>query len=273
MKDTRKIKSFEEAKAVVNRPSVDFKDFIKIKGYDFSKPLDFKEYLEKLTTTGMESSHLGTAIEIAKKMRKQGCKIYLAFNSNIISSGLRDIITYLVKNKLVHVLATTAGGIEEDLMKTFGSFALGSFDADGKVMREEKSVNMAGNILIPDNIYCSFEDWLKPILKEVYENQKKTNKVISTNEFISLLGEKIDNDSSYLYWAHKNQIPVFCPAIVDGAIGDQIAFFKYENKDFYLDTSQDVFKLNESTIKSEKTAEPSVLLLKNKYKPGISPGN
>ena len=44
-------------------------------------------------------------------------KIFLGFTSNLISSGVREHIRYLVQHKMVDVLVTTAGGIEEDLIK------------------------------------------------------------------------------------------------------------------------------------------------------------
>ena len=31
---------------------------------------------------------------------------------------------------------------------------------------------------------------------------------------IKLMGEKINNEQSVYYWAAKNNIPVFCPAII-----------------------------------------------------------
>ncbi len=39
--------------------------------------------------------------------------MFLGFTSNMISSGIREYILYLCKHKLVDVLVTTAGGIEE----------------------------------------------------------------------------------------------------------------------------------------------------------------
>ena len=44
-------------------------------------------------------------------------KIFLGFTSNLISSGVREHIRYLVQHKMVDVLVTTAGGVEEDLIK------------------------------------------------------------------------------------------------------------------------------------------------------------
>lgn len=41
----------------------------------------------------------------------------------------------------------------------------------------------------------------------------KNNNIYSPSKMIKLMGEKIDNKESVYYWAAKNDIPVFCPAI------------------------------------------------------------
>ncbi len=48
---------------------------------------------------------------------RERCKIFLGFTSNLISSGVREHVRYLVQHRMVDVLVTTAGGIEEDLIK------------------------------------------------------------------------------------------------------------------------------------------------------------
>lgn len=52
---------------------------------------------------------------------------------------------------------------------------------------------------------------------------------------IQKLGEKINNEESIYYWAAKNNIPVFCPSITDGAIGDMLFFNSFKNEGFVLD--------------------------------------
>ncbi len=42
-------------------------------------------------------------------------------------------------------------------------------------------------------------------------------------------GERIDNEDSILYWAAKNNIPVFCPPLTDGSIGDMLFFHSYKS--------------------------------------------
>ena len=44
-------------------------------------------------------------------------QIFLAYTSNLVSSGVRESIRYLAQHGMVQVMVTTAGGIEEDLIK------------------------------------------------------------------------------------------------------------------------------------------------------------
>ncbi len=69
---------------------------IPIRGYDFSKPFDFKRFLESYHTTGFQATNLGLAIRTVRAMRAANATIFLAYNSNMVSSGLREIIAWLV---------------------------------------------------------------------------------------------------------------------------------------------------------------------------------
>lgn len=44
-------------------------------------------------------------------------QIFLGYTSNLVSAGVRESIRYLVQHRMVDVIVTTAGGIEEDLIK------------------------------------------------------------------------------------------------------------------------------------------------------------
>jgi len=61
--------------------------------------------------------------------------------------------------------------------------------------------------------------------KFLYQEQKKTGKASTPSELIWKMGEKINNKESIYYWAWRNKIRVYCPAISDGALGDNIYFF------------------------------------------------
>jgi len=116
--------------------TADLSKLPKIKGYDFSKKFDFKDFLKSYSTTGIQASKLGTAIEIVKAMKREKATTFLSYTSNMASSGIRDIIAWLAENKHVDVLIASAGGIEEDFLKCFDNFALGDFNANGKILND-----------------------------------------------------------------------------------------------------------------------------------------
>jgi deoxyhypusine synthase len=219
---------------------------ISIKGYDFNKKFDFNEFLSAYQTTGFQASNLAKAIEIIKKMRKDKAFIYLGYTSNIVSSGIRETIRYLAEHKLVDVIVTTAGGIEEDFIKCLGDFKLGTFNADGAELRK-KGINRIGNIFVSNSRYVKFEKFVLDVLKD------HKNEILTPSKLIGILGEKINNKDSIYYQCYKNNIQVFCPALMDGSLGDMIYFFKSENKSFKIDITEDAWDLNNSTIGKQKT--------------------
>jgi len=230
----------------------------KIEGYNFEERFDFNKFLASYATTGFQATHLAEGIEIVKAMQREKATIFLAFTSNQISSGNREIIKYLVKHKKVQVLVTSAGGIEEDIIKSLKPFVLGKFEASGRALFEN-GINRTGNIFVPNDRFAYFEQWMQPVFEKVYRMQKDTEKnteqgkVICPKDFIRELGLAIKDENSVLYWAAKNDIPVFCPGLIDGSLGDLIFFYKQSNPDFLIDVTQEMKDIVQLTLNSEKT--------------------
>ena len=246
MKDSEKI-----ARESILKPSEEIEG-ISIKGYDFNKGVDYEKIIDSYLSTGFQASHLAKAIEIIEKMIKENVTIFLGCTSSLITSGIRDVVRYLAEKQKIDVFVTTAGGIEEDVIKCLGDFRLGKFSASGELLRE-KGINRTGNIFIPNSRYVEFEKFITPIFEKIYQKQKEKGEVISVSEFIKILGKEINNPESILYWCWKNDIDVYCPAITDGSIGDMIHFFMYKHPDFKMDIADDIHKLNEYTITRKKT--------------------
>ena len=225
---------------------------IAIKGYDFNKGINYSEIIKSLGSTGFQASNFSKAIEIVNEMINNRGFFYLGYTSNLVSSGLREVFRYLIEHKKIDVAVTTAGGVEEDIIKCLGDFVLGDFRASGKELRA-KGINRIGNIFVSNNRYVKFEEFVQPILKELYEEQKKTGKAVAASDLIWKLGEKINNKESIYYWAWKNKIRIYCPAITDGALGDNVYFFKFKNPGFEIDVAEDVKRFNDTTIGLKKS--------------------
>ncbi|KAK0206791.1 Deoxyhypusine synthase [Desarmillaria ectypa] len=264
------------ASAAVLQPSDPVPDTaVSVEGPNFDNLLSLQEFIGSYERIGFQANSLGRAIDIVNKMRKWRlsdeavaddeseeyksfearsqvrCNVFLGYTSNLISSGLREIILHLVKHKHVSSLVTTAGGIEEDFIKCLGKTYLADFNLDGADLRR-RGMNRIGNLVVPNDNYCKFEDWLMPILDSMLVEQKEHGKIWSPSSFIRRLGKEINNEESVYYWAYKNDIPVFCPALTDGSIGDMIYFHSFKNPGLIVDIVQDIRELNELSRKSRK---------------------
>jgi deoxyhypusine synthase len=212
-----------------------------VKGPNPLEIKDLKSFIDSYRQIGFQGTNISLAIDEINRMRNT--KIFLGFTSSIISSGLREIITHIVKYKLVDVILVTGGGVEEDLTKVCNPHLMGKFDFKGESLRK-RNLNRIGNLIVPTKNYIWLEKWLTEVLDELITGYSKTNpRILTPQEFNKILGLKINNENSFLYWAAINSINVYSLALVDGAIGDIIT--SYPKRDcLVLDTVQDIYKLN-----------------------------
>ncbi|XP_037037377.1 probable deoxyhypusine synthase [Bradysia coprophila] len=243
-----------------------------VSGYDFNTGVNYDKILDSYLTTGFQATNFGKAVQEINKMldareipltsdqqdvyeddnfikRKTNCTIFLGYTSNIVSSGLRETIRFLVQHKLVDCIVSTAGGVEEDFIKCMAETYVGSFELPGADLRE-KGINRIGNLLVPNENYCKFEKWVYPILDEMLSEQKADNVLWTPSKVIQRLGERINDERSIYYWAAKNEIPVFCPALTDGSLGDIMYFHSYKSPGFVVDIISDLKRLNSMAQKA-----------------------
>lgn len=51
---------------------------------------------------------------------------------------------------------------------------------------------------------------------------------------------------------YQNDIPVFCPALTDGSLGDMIYFHTYKNPGLIIDIVGDIRRLNDMSVRAKK---------------------
>lgn len=122
-----------------------------------------------------------------------------------------------------------------------------------------KGQNRIGNLVVPNENYCKFEDWVVPILDEMLKEQEESkitgNPIEWTpSKVIHRLGKEINNEDSVYYWAYKNNIPVFCPALTDGSLGDMLYFhtFKSSPAQLKIDIVGDIRRINTIAVRAKR---------------------
>ena len=287
------------ASAVLGESATMPEGSIECRGHEFSdnNVSSIDDIMKSFATTGFQASNLAAAIDQIKQLRswrmsdtewkptedpalkdevtrrRIRARIFLAYTSNQISCGQREVLCFLAKHKMIDVIVTTAGGIEEDIIKCFQPTYMGSFLLSGRELRK-KGINRIGNLLVPNKNYCDFEDWMAPLISKMHDEQDARNREWATNvarmkddeEFpprfswtpskvIERLGHEINHPDSVLFWAAKNRIPVFCPALTDGSVGDMLYFHSYKRPGFVLDINEDIRRINDLAVRSHCTGQ------------------
>lgn len=191
---------------------------------------------------GFETKNFFEAVDILKRMfQDKDCTRFISFIGALVSTGTRGIIKEMVKNQLFDCIVTTCGSLDHDVARTFKKYYKGDFRMDdGKLL--DSGIHRLGNILVPVENYGEIiEEIVQPCLGELY-SQGKTN--LAGYEVLDFIGSKLD-ETSFLYWAHKNKIPVIVPGILDGAVGNQLWLYNQRHGDFRLDLFKDQSKISE----------------------------
>ena len=221
-----------------------------VKDFIWKKSMKVTELISSYRNIGFQSIELNKAKDLIVKIKKNNAKTFLTFTSNMVSSGLRGFFAQLIKLKIAHILVTTVGSIEEDIMKAIGEkFPIGSFNADD-VELHEQGVNRVGNILINNQSYMNFEDFMLPTLDKLYKQKKRW----PVSELLREIGLMLDDENSILFQAAKNNVPIFCPAITDGSFGFHLYLFQQKHNDFIVDVVKDFGNILFATNHDEKKA-------------------
>jgi len=207
-----------------------------------------KDLVTELGNVGFQSVRLNKASEIMAKMKRDKAKIFLTFTSNMVTSGLRGFFAQMIKLGMADAIVTTVGGIEEDIMKAKGDkFLITTFYSDD-VAHHEKGMNRIGNLLISNDSYVKFEGDITKTLEKIFQKKNR----LSASELLHEIGLTLDDENSILYQAAKNNVPIFCPAITDGAFGFHLFMLQQDHSEYIVDVVKDFYNLLNTTTHDDK---------------------
>lgn len=99
----------------------------KVRGYDWSEGVNYEKLLKTYLHSGFQATNFGLAVKEIHRMiecrnfpltkeihegediftsTKNNCTIFLGYTSNIVSSGLRESIKFIVQHKLVCIFTS-----------------------------------------------------------------------------------------------------------------------------------------------------------------------
>jgi deoxyhypusine synthase len=204
-------------------------------------------FLEKIG--GFQARNIYVASQILKEFLKdKECLKFISFTGNLIATGLRGLIKDLIKEKYFDIVVTTCGAIDHDIARTFSKYYQGFFELDDKELKK-KGIHRLGNVLVPKESYgITIENFCRKVFPKIFESRKE----ISCYELLWEVGKYL-NETSILYWAEKNKIPVIVPGIFDGAFGYQLWLY-YQKDKIYLNLFEDQTLISNYVWKAKRSA-------------------
>lgn len=219
--------------------------------YDFSEDLSVSKLVTQMERAwGFTAGKLAVGVNILESMNNaHECTKFLSFTGNLVATGTRGALKELVKRKLVDIVITTCGTLDHDIARCWKKYYKGSFVMNDAKLHE-KNINRLGNVLVPNDSYgIILEQKMQTLLQELW---KEGMREVSSSQLCREIGKRVCNETSILYWAAKNNIPVYVPGIVDGAVGYQVWLFSQDH-DFRLNLLKDSGELNDIVFTAKKT--------------------
>ncbi|TLZ51368.1 MAG: deoxyhypusine synthase [Methanobacteriota archaeon] len=200
---------------------------------------------------GFTAKKVATGARIVREMiRERACTVFLSFPAALVATGVRGVLRALVERKMVDVVVTTCGTVDHDLARAWGAYYHGEFELDDAALRKV-GVHRLGNVLVPKESYGPLlERRVQPILRELW---REGVRAISTRDLLWEIGKRVKDRKSILYWAWKNKIPMFIPAIFDGAFGSQLWSFWQDHRQFRIDEMADEQALADIVFTAKRT--------------------
>ena len=230
------------------------KDLLKkhVKDVKLLKGMTVRQLIDSQRSIGgFSAQHMIDGIDILKEMLDDKNSFnFLSFPADIVSTGLRGMIAESVKH--FDAIITTGGTFDHDLAKAHGGkYSLGTFEIDDAKLKK-MNIYRLGNIFIGSDQYgLAVEKYFTEIMNDIYSSPGYKGEY-SASELAWEFGKRIKDNNSILRQAYLHNVPIYCPGILDGAFGTQLALFSQDHK-FRLNLIKDELALSNISFDNETT--------------------
>ena len=231
--------------------------------YDFSSLDGSSSLIDQMGMAGgFTATKLSQARDILRdsisKANQDGVLNWLSFPACLCATGTRGFFVEAIRRNAFNVVVTTCGTLDHDIARTFRDYFHGDFNLDDVALGEE-GLNRLGNVIVPNECYGEIiEEVLSPWLFEIEEQKISANPSNPWLGFGSVqlcweIGDRLEDDTSLLFWAAKNRIPVVIPGLTDGSIGAQLFMHRQKSPNFVVDVLADEQILSDLTWSAKES--------------------
>ena len=213
--------------------------------------------LEKMEGAGFGAKQLAEAHRIWLDMLDDNSTIYLCGSGNLIPSGMRRLLAYVIKNRFVDVIVVSGTVLFHDIHETLGRNHYQAHPSMSDEELEASDVMRNGDTLANREEYQEADEWVGSVI-----NQLETTRSYSMREFLHLMGRELSeiaHEDGILTSSFKARIPIFCPDLLGSELSIGIARARFEKKiQFSFDMTQDTMEMMQI---AQKTRNSGIITL------------
>jgi deoxyhypusine synthase len=195
----------------------------RIQHYDITRH-DVVPVVEAMRHMAYSARDLSRAADIYDRMlRDQDCAVILCLAGSLISAGLKQVFTDLIRNRMVDaVVSTGANIVDQDFFEALGFghyLAPDRFKAgmDDDQLRE-LHIDRIYDTLIDEDELRVCDETIRKIADRLEPRPYTSREFIAEmGRYLSEVGAK--TDASIVLEAFREDVPIFCPAFSDCSAG------------------------------------------------------
>jgi deoxyhypusine synthase len=197
--------------------------------------------LEKMQGVSFQGRNLGTAFHVWKRMLGDRVMIMMGMSGAMVPAGMRRLVVYMIKNRLIDCLVSTGANFFHDIHETLGNYHYQCSPNIDDVYLQKNLIDRMYDTLADEEEFRKEDEFLGRFASTLDQSRPYT-----TREFLFLLGKEISKrarEDGIVTAAYKARIPLYCPAIGDSSIGIGIAENRHLGKNrFTFDVIGDVLE-------------------------------
>ena len=164
------------------------------------------------------AGRLATACDVFEHMVKdQDCTVFLALSGAVIPAGMRQIVTDLIRKKLVDVIVSTGACMVHDAIEAIGGHHYkGTWEVNDKELYKYHIFRIY-DIFVPEEDFVKLDYKLSEMYTDIAAQRKCES--LASNEFTYEIGKRLSDPNSILRAAYEENVPIFLPSIRDSEFG------------------------------------------------------
>jgi deoxyhypusine synthase len=185
---------------------------------------------------------------LAEVISDEETTVFLSIAGPMVPGGLRKIIRDLIADGHVDVVITSGANLTHDLLETFGGSHYREHDETDEELCQ-MGMGRIGDVYTKAQDFEVFEKKISTLLEEIAQKNNQLN----IREFITEIGNSIQDPESIICTAAEKNVPIYAPGLIDSMLGLQLWMFTQENQ-LTLDAPGDMHELSDIVYSSKKVA-------------------